>query len=389
MKRILALSTWPSLYPMAGGGGTPIEGDLYEALLGAGHELTIVAPRAGHEDFPAGARVVRLPPARPLRGPGPLRRLGAWRSLTRALEAEGARLPADLVYGIGGFAVPAAARVGARLSVPSIGLILGTFLAPAMHSRLRLALAFEEVRAFRAPVTVLEVLDDGTRGDEVAERLGVTPERLRFWMHGVDRAACEHAVAERGGARAELGLPADRPLAVSASRLTSWKRVDRILRAWPAVQERVPDALLAISGAGPAEGKLRRTAEPFGDSVRFTGALDRAANLRLIAAADCFCSFYDFSNVGVALLEALSCGVACVVADTGATRRLVRDGESGRVVPADDSAAAARAIAAVLSDPAEREALRAGAASLAAERLMSIEDRRRLEVALVESLTKG
>jgi len=167
-----------------------------------------------------------------------------------------------------------------------------------------------------------------------------------------------------------------------------WKRVDRILRAWPAVLREVPDALLAISGSGPAGEALRALARGLGieESVRFLGPLERAANLRLIAAADCFCSFYDYSNVGVALLEALSCGVACVVADTGATAELVEDGRSGLVVGPDDSAGASRAIAAVLGDPGLRERLGHGAAELAGRALLSIEDRMSLELELVEEL---
>ncbi|MBA3301355.1 MAG: hypothetical protein H0T15_05750, partial [Thermoleophilaceae bacterium] len=44
MTRILVLSTWPALYPMAGGGGTPIEGDMFAAFLAAGHEVDLVLP---------------------------------------------------------------------------------------------------------------------------------------------------------------------------------------------------------------------------------------------------------------------------------------------------------------------------------------------------------
>ena len=61
-----------------------------------------------------------------------------------------------------------------------------------------------------------------------------------------------------------------------------------------------------------------------------------------------------FGNV---VLEALSSGVPAIVTPDGGPKTIVRDGETGRIVPDDQFAAA---IAAVLADPAQHAAMRHG-----------------------------
>jgi phosphatidylinositol alpha-1,6-mannosyltransferase len=392
-ERILILSTWSSLYPLIGGGGTPIEGDMFEAFLGAGYEIDLVAPASsGPSDFPEGPRfrVHRIGEQR-LGGGSRARRSLAMRELTARLvgrglaAARGGPRPA-VVYGLGAPAVRAAAWTGRALRRPSVGVIYGTFLAPILGDRDALRARFEDVAAFRAPVTRLSVLDDGTRGDEVAAALGVPSDRVLFRRHGVDRAACEAApVADR----AALGIPEGAPLIASASRLAGWKRVDRVIRAMPGVLERHPDAVLAVAGDGPSGPELRSLAAELGvaDSVVFTGPLDRETTLGLMKACDVFCSFYDFSNVGLALLEAMTIGVAVVVADTGSTAELVEDGAGGLVVEPDDERAAAAAISSLLADPDLRARLGEGASARARELVPGVEERMAQELELVRELS--
>jgi glycosyltransferase involved in cell wall biosynthesis len=109
--------------------------------------------------------------------------------------------------------------------------------------------------------------------------------------------------------------------------LTAWKRVDRILRAAPEVLAVRPETLFVLSGEGPERLALEGLAEELSipHAVRFVGGLPRDLNLRLIASADVFCALYDYSCVGVALLEALGCGIAETSETAAAITRLVND----------------------------------------------------------------
>ena len=116
------------------------------------------------------------------------------------------------------------------------------------------------------------------------------------------------------------------------------------------------------------------------------GALTREVNLRLIAQADVFCSFYDFSNVGYALLEALAAGVPVVATNTGATATIVTEGVNGLLVEPRDTTAAAAAVARLLTDAAESTRLARNARERAREQFLRPHERARLELELLREL---
>jgi glycosyltransferase involved in cell wall biosynthesis len=204
-------------------------------------------------------------------------------------------------------------------------------------------------------------------------------------MHGLDLDACSEAMKADG--RAELGLP-EGPLVLSASRLVGWKHVERILYAAPIVLELSPDAVFAISGDGPDRASLEELTRKLsiGHAVRFLGALDRDLNLRLIASADAFCALYDYSCVGVALLEALGCGVPAVVANTGATKGVIEHGVNGFVVEPRETRVTAEALARLLTDAELRDRLGREARRQAEERFLRPEQRVALDLGLISEL---
>jgi glycosyltransferase involved in cell wall biosynthesis len=388
---VLILSPWPSLFSM-GGGGTPIGADLVNALLEGGYRVDFVGPSNREWNWMPehdGLRVHRYrDPSSPIGG-----YLGNWitwllrnlRLTVKALGVAKGHGRPQVVYAFSSLAIPAGVCCGRLLRRPTIGALFGTFLHPYLGRRIELLRRFDEVLAFKARVDRLVILNDGTRGDDVARRLGVPESRVRFWMHGLDLDACSAAM--KADARSELGLP-DGPLVVSASRLVGWKHVDRILRAVPGVLEARPDTVFALSGDGPDRATLEELARELsvGHAVRFLGALDRDVNLRLIASADVFCALYDYSCVGVALLEALGCGVAAVVADTGATRDFLEDGTNGFVVAPDDTDATAAAIVRLLIDGELRDRLGRTARLRAEERFLRPDERAALELETIAEL---
>jgi glycosyltransferase involved in cell wall biosynthesis len=387
--RILAFSPWPHLRSMQGGGGTPSLSNMLEHLTSDGYLVELVLPQtqASADDPLPGVRLHRVQGLRPSRT-----RIGRVLGFIRynlRLSFYGYRLGRRdtrprAVYGLSALTLPAAVLCASLLRRPSIGVLFGTFLYPRLGSRRAMLGHFEEVVAFSLRPTRLVVHNDGTQGDRVAARFHFPKSRLRFWMNGIDMTTCDEAAA-RTKARSLLGIAADVPLVVSSSRLVGWKRVDRVLEAFALVLAEREDAVLAVSGAGPERMTLERIAQALnlGPSVRFLGPLPRQENLELLAAADVFVALYDLSNVGYGLLEALSCGTAVVVSDSGATSDFVQDGETGLVVPVDDPEAAAGALLRFLNDSDLRTAVGTEARRRAHERFLTREQRRELELELL------
>jgi glycosyltransferase involved in cell wall biosynthesis len=377
------------------GAGTPLGTDLLDALLGAGYAINVLAPAPEEGEwawFPPHdrLRVHRYRAPSPRLG-GFAGRLLAWlsrttRVTTRALRVARAHGQPSVVYAFSSLTIPAAVLSGLLLRRPTIGSLFGTFLFPVLGRKRALVAHFEEVVAFKSPLDRLVILNDGTRGNDVARALRVPDARVRFWMHGLDVDACTEALKSDG--RGDLGLPAAVPLVVSASRLVAWKRVDRILRAAPEVLMSRPETVFAFTGDGPERPALEALAHDLSIShaVRFLGSLPREANLRLIAASDVFCALYDYSCVGVALLEALGCGVAVVVADTGATSDFVENEVNGLVITPGNDHAAAAAILSLVSDSALRARLGGEARRRAQTQFLTPERRRLLELEMIAEL---
>ncbi len=168
--------------------------------------------------------------------------------------------------------------------------------------------------------------------------------------------------AERATARASFGLPTDAELVVSISRLVPRKGFDVAIEAVARLAPSRPDLLLAISGGGRDERRLRRLAAERRAPVRFLG---RVANDRLPSLYGCADVFtmacrtrwggLEQEGFGIVFVEAAACGVPQVAGDSGGAAEAVDDGVTGLVVRhPDDPGELAMAIEALLDDPARR-----------------------------------
>jgi phenylacetate-CoA ligase len=158
------------------------------------------------------------------------------------------------------------------------------------------------------------------------------------------------------------------PNLLSTRNLEPCYRVDVILEAFKRFRQQVPTATLTIAGYGSEEPRLRRLAAslPAG-AVRFAGRTEPESMPALYAAADIFVNASVVDNQPVSIIEALSAGLPVVSTPTGDISLMVRDGESGWLVPPDDPAALAEAIGAVWRNP-QRARLMARTARMEANR---------------------
>jgi phosphatidylinositol alpha-mannosyltransferase len=127
-----------------------------------------------------------------------------------------------------------------------------------------------------------------------------------------------------------------------------------LLAALPALVERFADVELLIVGRGD-EDQLRSQAGELAGHLRFIGQVDDAEKASAMRSADAYCApNIGGESFGIVLVEAMAAGTAVVASDLDAFRRVLRDGQAGRLVAVDDHAALAAALITVLEDDALR-----------------------------------
>jgi N-acetyl-alpha-D-glucosaminyl L-malate synthase BshA len=139
--------------------------------------------------------------------------------------------------------------------------------------------------------------------------------------------------------------------------LSSFRPVKRPLdtvRILAAVNSRRPARLLLI-GDGPEVPAVRREADRLqvGDRIRLLG--NQVEVQPLLACGDVFLLPSAEESFGLALLEAMSCGLPAVTSDAGGLAQLVENGKSGYRVALGDIESMAARVLDIVADPATLE----------------------------------
>jgi len=199
------------------------------------------------------------------------------------------------------------------------------------------------------------------------------------WHRDFYREAAEIAAAKLPLIRCSVSLPAtvadhQRREIVTVARLVAKKGVDLLLQAVAA--SNATDWRLRILGDGPERTALEALAADLGisDRVSFEGAQPHAVCLEAISASGLFVlpcrttATGDKDGIPVVLMEAMAAARAVIAGKLPAIEELIDNDISGILVPADDIAALAAAIDALVYDRSRREQLgRAAREKVAAE----------------------
>ena len=154
----------------------------------------------------------------------------------------------------------------------------------------------------------------------------------------------------------------DRPTVLFVGRLEKRKGLKFLLRAWPMVLERQPDARLIVVGRGrPLEG-YRRFAARQGWSpqdVVFAGYVPSEELPRYYQACDVFCApNTGQESFGIVLLEAMAAGAPIVASDIPGYRDVLSNGVQGLLVEPQNPGALADGICRLLANPEVRASMR-------------------------------
>ena len=316
-------------------------------MAGRGHQVWLAAPPESRIAQAADARGIPVVPVG-FRRPWGLRDVPALRRTIGRLGIEVLNTHSSWDAWIGGLA--------GRLAGKGVRVVRTRHLStPIPHSR---SSRFLYMRLADHVVTTGEAIRQ-----RMIEENGFSGDRITSVVTGVDlprfRPAREAAVV-----RQALGLPANVPVVGTVSTIRSWKGHLDLLAAIASLRaDRDIRGLLV--GDGPyAEVVRSRVRE-----LRLEGAMvmpgQREDVADLLSAMDVF-AFPSTANEGVpqAVLQAMVLRRPVVAAQVGGIPEVVRDGETGILVPARDPSALALAIGRALDDARAVERWVAAAADL-------------------------
>lgn len=140
------------------------------------------------------------------------------------------------------------------------------------------------------------------------------------------------------------------------------KAYDVMFRAFALFHRNHPEHVLNVFGRGVDEPMLRKLIAQLGLEAFVILHGNHPHVIGEIRGMGMFVMTSRFEGMPNALIEAMACGLPCVCTDCDfGPAELIRDGESGLLVPVDDVTAIAAAMERIADDPALAEKLSRGA----------------------------
>jgi glycosyltransferase involved in cell wall biosynthesis len=150
-------------------------------------------------------------------------------------------------------------------------------------------------------------------------RLGVPPEKLAVIPNGVD----VHKYSP-GSSHLKSQFNARR-LFVYQGRIATEKNVEALLKAWKQSDLGESSKLLIVGNGSLSASLIPFYGEEYG--ISWLGFVaDEQRRIDILRAADVFILPSLLEGLSLSLLEAMSCGVACVATDAGADGEVLEDG---------------------------------------------------------------
>jgi D-inositol-3-phosphate glycosyltransferase len=184
-------------------------------------------------------------------------------------------------------------------------------------------------------------------------------------------------------AKANIGLSPEQKLLLFVGRIEPLKAVDTILEAISLLKQNASHLLnntvFAIIGGDPAntsDSEMSRLLDlsrklDLSDTVNFLGAKNQELLPDYYAAATAVIMPSDYESFGMVALEAMASGTPVIASEVGGLAFLVRNNETGFLVPAREPHCLAERIAVLLSKPHLRQELGRKAAEVAQQYVWS------------------
>lgn len=163
-----------------------------------------------------------------------------------------------------------------------------------------------------------------------AIRLGIAPaDKMVTIYSGIDLAAFNRPVASHEKRR-QLGLDTSSPVVGTVGRLTDQKAPQDFVRAAKQVLQHRPEAQFVLVGDGPLRSEVEAL---IGSEQRVRVLGNRPDVPEILCVLDVFVLSSLWEGLGRALTEAMATGVPVVATSVDGVPELVKDGETGFLIP--------------------------------------------------------
>lgn len=317
--------------------------DLAEALIGLGHEVSVLAPSSDDgDDLPA--YVVPAGGAVPVPYNGSVARLAFGpkaAARTRRWMREGGF---DVVH----VHEPAAPSLSLLALWAADGPLVATFHTSNVRSR-TLSASASVLRPSMEKITARIAVSEYAR-NTLVQHVGGEPVVIPNGVY-VDRFAHAEIRPDWRGEGPTLAFVGriDEPR----------KGLPLLLSALPALSAEHPGLRLLVVGGGDVEAARRRVPRVLRDAVVFLGGVSDEEKASALRTADLYVApNTGGESFGIVLIEAMAAGTPVLASDIPAFRRVLGDGQYGTTFRNGDAEDLTRHALALLGDDGHRNALR-------------------------------
>lgn len=315
--------------------------DLAEALIGLGHQVSVLAPADEDSDLPA--YVVPAGRALPLPYNGSVARIAFGPVSTARVRRWLARGRFDVLH----VHEPLALSLSMLAVLSARGPVVATF-----HT------AMTRSRALAAAQGLLQLVIE-----KITARIAVSELARKVQVEHLGGGAVEIpngvAVAKFAAAAPLDGWPGDGGTLGFLGRFTEPRKGFDILRsAFVPLARQRPGLRLLAAGPGDPDELYDEIPADLHDRVTFLGLVSEPDKARMLRSVDVYVApNTGGESFGMILTEAMAAGTAIAASDLDAFRRVLDGGRAGALFPTGDARALGGLLGSLLDDPARRATL--------------------------------
>ncbi|MEV6595974.1 glycosyltransferase family 4 protein [Actinoplanes sp. NPDC051346] len=315
--------------------------DLAEALIGLGHEVSVLAPADEDSELPP--YVVPAGRSVPLPYNGSVARIAFGPVSTARVRRWLARGKFDVLH----VHEPMTLSLSLLAVLSARGPVVATF-----HT------AMTRSRALSAAQGLLQLVIE-----KITARIAVSELARKVQVEHLGGGAVEIpngvAVAKFAAASPLPGWPADGGTLGFLGRFTEPRKGFDLLRtAFVSLARERPGLRLLVAGPGDRNDLLEGVPADVRPRVEFLGLVSEADKARMLRSVDVYVApNTGGESFGMILTEAMAAGAAIAASDLEAFRRVLDGGRAGALFPTGDAAALTALLRELLDDPQRRAEL--------------------------------